>query len=424
MCDREHVMDNEHFCLPHRLRLKKQYIARLPSYRAVLQALRETIEQTLADKDLQCNVQARLKSFESYFEKMLRLQRAASGNPATAEVNDLLGLRIVCPFLEDVKKVEQVLDQRYEIVEIENKARNYSFREFGYDAVHLMIRVPRALCLNYGFPEGLVCEIQLRTILQQAWAEVEHELVYKGGLQPFEEHIKRKLAALNANLNLADTLFQEIRESQRVMQQQTQLRRERLLKTAKRRVAGSDNRKVPHRKGRTIPGGTGETAPPTMMSAGNVQRVDALLLKALHAHNSNNYQQAIDIYGLVLKQKLPLHVRSLLYNHRGMAYFADRQYQKSLRDFSTALSLYPENDRALYYRGIIHQLLGRYAKSIKDFSSCLAVNPYHLDALYSRARAYDVLGEREKAIADCRAVLKIKPDSTEAQHLLASLTTA
>jgi len=410
-------MKEEHFGLPHRLRLKKQYEARLLSYRSVLAALKEDIERTLADSGFQFDVQARLKSFDSYFEKMLRVHRTAPGHRSGSEVTDLLGLRIVSPFLEDVKKAEQALVRRYEIVEVEDKSRSYSFREFGYESVHLMARVPRALCVRGGFPEGLVCEIQLRTILQQAWAEVEHELVYKGGLQPFEEHVKRKLAALKANLNLADTLFQEIRESQRFMQQQTRVRRERFIKTATSRVAGSGSGQIPHRKGHEAARRIEEQVP----SAGVVQRVDALLMKALHAHNNNDYQQAIAIYSSILKQKLPLRVRSFLYNHRGMAYFSERQYQKALHDFTAAVALYPENDRAFYYRGLIHQLMGRHDKSIEDFCSCLGVNPYHVNALCSRAKAYHVTGNMKKAVADCAAVLKIKPDWTEAQQLLASL---
>lgn len=414
-------MRDEHFSLPHRLRLRKQYEGRVSSYRAVLAALKENIEQTLADIALPFDVQARLKSFDSYFEKKLRLRRTSPGGRPGREVNDLLGLRIVCPFLEDVKKAERVLAHCYEVVEVDDKARSYSFREFGYESVHILAKVPRAICLQYGFTEGLICEIQLRTILQQAWAEVEHELVYKGGLQPFEEHIKRKLAALKANLNLADTLFQEIRESQRALQQQTRLRRERFLETAASRVSGSESGHAPRGKGRRSRRGDEGSALLNGMSAGMMQRVDALLLKALHAHNNNEYEQAIVIYNSILKQKLPLRVRSFLYNHRGMAYFSSRRYQKARHDFSAAVSLYPENDRAFYYRGLIHQLLGRYDKSIEDFSSCLAINPNHANALCSRAKAYNAIGDAKRAVADCAAALKLNPESAEAQQLLDSL---
>ena len=275
-------MMDDHFSLPHRLNLKKQYESRFSSYRALLIALKENIEQKLADSALQFDVQARLKSFDSYFEKMLRQRRASPGRRPDWEVHDLLGLRIICPFLEDVKKAEQVLSRCCEVVEIEDKARGYSFREFGYESVHMLAKVPRALCLQYGFTEGLICEIQLRTILQQAWAEVEHELVYKGGLQPFEEHVKRKLAALKANLDLADTLFQEIRESQRVMQQQSRLRREQFLQTAKSRVAGTGRGTISPDEENRNRRGTEEPAQLMGMSAGVIQRVDALLLKVLH----------------------------------------------------------------------------------------------------------------------------------------------
>ncbi len=64
-----------------------------------------------------------------------------------------------------------------------------------------------------------VCEIQLRTILQDAWAEVEHELVYKSDISLPNQSIRRKLASLNATLTLSDLIFQEIRDYQKEIRQ-------------------------------------------------------------------------------------------------------------------------------------------------------------------------------------------------------------
>jgi putative GTP pyrophosphokinase len=72
------------------------------------------------------------------------------------------------------------------------------------------LALPDDLANGLSFLDPPVCEVQVRTILQDAWAEVEHELVYKAEFTPFDEPMKRKLAALNANLTLSDMLFQEI----------------------------------------------------------------------------------------------------------------------------------------------------------------------------------------------------------------------
>ncbi|MFS6554050.1 hypothetical protein VPJ68_00820, partial [Parabacteroides distasonis] len=63
------------------------------------------------------------------------------------------------------------------------------------------------------------------TILQDAWAEVEHELIYKTEFTPFDAPLRRKLASVNASLSLADTIFQEIRDYQKNFQRQVDRRR-------------------------------------------------------------------------------------------------------------------------------------------------------------------------------------------------------
>jgi len=77
------------------------------------------------------------------------------------------------------------LSNIFSIEEIERKGAERSFREFGYESIHVLVRVPdevaQQLCPHL---ERNVIEIQLRTILQEAWAEVEHELVYKAEFTP------------------------------------------------------------------------------------------------------------------------------------------------------------------------------------------------------------------------------------------------
>jgi hypothetical protein len=89
-----------------------------------------------------------------------------------------------------------------------------------------LINIPKKLLGQYRTEEPLLCEIQLCTTLQDAWSEVEHELIYKKDFSPFDEPMKRKVAALNANLTLSGTLFQEIRDYQRKLQMELHKRRE------------------------------------------------------------------------------------------------------------------------------------------------------------------------------------------------------
>ena len=101
------------------------------------------------------------------------------------------------------------------MLDVERKGSERSFREFGYESIHLLVELPEDLREEARGFDRPAFEVQLRTILQEAWAEVEHELVYKAEFTPFDEPMKRKLAALNANLSLSDIIFQEILDYQR-----------------------------------------------------------------------------------------------------------------------------------------------------------------------------------------------------------------
>lgn len=99
-------------------------------------------------------------------------------------------------------------------------------REFGYEGTHLVVRVPEAVLATTGVEERLLCEIQLQTTLQEAWSEVEHEVVYKAAFSSYDETVKRELAALDAVLTLSDTIFQKIRDHQGRLNEMMKKRRE------------------------------------------------------------------------------------------------------------------------------------------------------------------------------------------------------
>jgi len=188
----------------------------------VVNDLKERIEQTLSTLHSRPAVKVRIKDFSSYYKKYLRLLK--NGNPAAC-ITDLMGLRIVCPFIEDLGTVENLIKGSFEVLEVERKG-HYTFKEFGYESTHLLIRIPADIIALWGRPDSDVAEIQIRTILQDAWAEVEHELYYKAEFNPVDEPMKRKLAAVNASLSLADIVFQEVRVYQRQLNGELGKRRE------------------------------------------------------------------------------------------------------------------------------------------------------------------------------------------------------
>ena len=132
-----------------------------------------------------------------------------------------------------------------------------------------------------------------------------------------------------------------------------------------------------------------------------------MLLDAIHAHNTGDLARAIEIYTQIIESVPPAVVLSVIYKHRGMAYFTESEYQKALEDFQASSAHNPQNFRALYYEGIVYGILGDNTAAIDRFSKSLSINEYQSHAFYHRAEAYYEKGEYENALCDIRAAEKL-----------------
>jgi putative GTP pyrophosphokinase len=407
--------------LPSKQKLRDTYENRFPLYEKALFELHRRLREELKKRSLRPSIKYRVKSFESYYEKLLRRVRALSSSAEQVEVHDLLGLRVVCPFIEDLTAVEKAVIEAFDVVEVERKGSEFTAQEFGYDATHCLVKVPADIRESFHLHESLLWEVQLRTILQDAWAEVEHELIYKAEFTPFDEPLRRKLAALNANLTLSDIIFQEIRDYQRQLHAQLLTRREGFWK----QIHGEEPE-----EGAAGTGPEGQTpVEPTIPPAPSPmttevydrESMDTMLLKALHAHNNKHYDKAISIYSDILKHQPKPHIRGIVYIHRGMARFAQGNLDAAVEDFSTTLEYDPKSVKAYFYRGLSHRTKGDLEEALRDFSTCLDFDQYNADALYARALVYRAMGDSAAAKEDCNQALNVDPDHKDARVLLRKL---
>ncbi|WP_305043100.1 hypothetical protein [Geoalkalibacter sp.] len=395
--------------LPPRAQLQAQYQGQCGRWEEALLSLNRQIRDLLERNGCNATLKYRVKRFENYYEKLHRAERSEE-NGATAAICDLLGLRIICPFLEDIEAVERLLSANFPVIEVEHKGAQHSFREFGYDSVHLLVRLDaRQARINLPATRN-VCEIQLRTTLQDAWAEVEHELVYKSPIALPKESVKRKLAALNAILTLSDLMFQEIRDFQKEIRKRDE----------QRRTALGDLLHLPGIL--CLPQTAGafdrEPALPLASSAGAAGgRLEKAMLAALDAHSRGELETAISLYGQILEMKLDPKIRALVYNHRGMARFVAGGYREALQDFTQSLRFEDANPRALINRGLCNRLLGRLPQSLKDFEEAAALAPANLDAFWGRAQTCYEMGLLGRALADCEKALSLQGDFAPARNL-------
>lgn len=411
---------------PDRLRLERVYKEHADSWERALFEIHRRIRGLLMEADIRATVKYRLKSFPSYYRKLSR-RREEQSEAEVLDLTDLLGIRIVCPFIEDLELVETILAKEYELTEREKKGAEFTFKEFGYESVHLLARLPVEIRESFHLPDDTVFEVQLRTILQDAWAEVEHELVYKSEYTAFDEALRRKLAALNANLSLADMIFHEIRVFQRELQEHIKARRKAFIGEFgdSRHPDQGDHEESWSAppigpEPNSLPARLGSNGPPHIPGLSSINGNgnspgSTVLLQALDAHNHHDYQTGVKLYTKLLEMDERPAVVSLALIHRGMALFSLGRYPEAHADFEAAVREGTDLKRAYHYRGVSFRQRGDYAAATEDFSASLERDPFQFDVLMSRGQTYFRLGNLEDALRDCDAALALESNSASAK---------
>lgn len=402
----------EQIVIPDRREYEKKYELLHTAYEQILNELVQNVRDCMHSNGLHPTIKFRVKSFQSFFKKKLNfLKKAKAENKKVSlPVTDLIGMRLICPFMEDLQSAEDAIRESFTIIEVERKGADYSFKEFGYESTHILIEIPMELRKKYHAIDNAICEIQIRTILQDAWAEVEHELVYKAEFTPFDEPMKRKLAALNANLTLSDIIFQEIRDYQHQLNTELAKRRSDFYNKIEEAIDNDIPKNLPKKV---------RIEEPVQNEEMNKSSIDSLLLEALYAHNSSSFDKAISIYSSILHLNPKAHILAIIYKHRGMAYFAQSKYDEASNDFTSAIEIEAKCHKSYYYRGVVYAVKKIYGKAIEDFTKALELNPYHFFCLFRRSQAYFHIGDYPEALGDCDLALKIEPDNKEAIGLKA-----
>lgn len=131
------------------------------------------------------------------------------------KIHDLLGVRVITHFADEVDICARVIEREFD-VDFANSVDKRALLDpdrFGYLSRHYVVSLSSnrlALTENRGF-EGLKFEIQVRSILQHAWAEIEHDLGYKSKVE-LPAQISRRFFRVAGILEIADDEFQAIRD--------------------------------------------------------------------------------------------------------------------------------------------------------------------------------------------------------------------
>jgi ppGpp synthetase/RelA/SpoT-type nucleotidyltranferase len=197
----------------------RRYEELRPLYGAFCVHVRQLVSAEIARRSIKIHsIEARTKSVESFerkIKRLLGLHRASHQAPDPLRmVTDMAGVRVITFFPKTVLDIDAVIRERFPVIERDDKTE---FREapssFGYRSIHYLVEMaPGQLeSPDLRWYQGLVAEIQVRTILQHAWAEIEHDIQYKS-VRATPPAIRRRLAAVAGLLEIADREFQAIRD--------------------------------------------------------------------------------------------------------------------------------------------------------------------------------------------------------------------
>ncbi|WP_052226470.1 GTP pyrophosphokinase [Microbacterium mangrovi] len=200
----------------------RRYDELLPEYRQNIHELTRRLTEVIgADDRVHLHaIEPRVKTRESLENK---LREKAETDPL-GRIEDTLGVRIITYFRDDATWVEQIVRELLRVHEgtYADKAALLEDQEFGYRSIQFVATMPWAVA-DENLPSILrdqrkppplsaaIVEIQIRSILEHGWAEIEHDLVYKSGL-PLPRPIRRRFALTAALIENADEQLEVIRD--------------------------------------------------------------------------------------------------------------------------------------------------------------------------------------------------------------------
>ena len=183
-----------------------------PKYENLTLTMKEFMTQLLEEEQIDYlhPVQCRTKSILSFQEK---LERKEYDDPLS-EITDLTGLRVIVFYPDEISRVKNLIEENFRVdrKNTVDKKSQLAKNQFSYEGIHYVVRLPRGKTELSEYAEfaGLRFEIQLLTLCQYVWAEMQRKIEYKAE-ELIPPALSRKLSALMGMFETADTDFMSIR---------------------------------------------------------------------------------------------------------------------------------------------------------------------------------------------------------------------
>jgi len=151
----------------------------------------------------------RLKDNNSIIQKAF--YRKKNYSDPYNDITDKIGVRFVVLTEEDVKKVTEIIDDETSWVCSQDRdfdeEREKNPLLFSYQSNHFIVKNKEKLFYNNtSVPENIPCEIQVRTLLQHAYCELSHDIIYKP-IMLATPQVQRLMARSMALIETTDGIF-------------------------------------------------------------------------------------------------------------------------------------------------------------------------------------------------------------------------
>ena len=154
------------------------------------------------------HMKSRLKTEKSIIDKLNKKGYEVTTKNMISHVHDIIGIRIVCSFLEDVYDIVDIIKSSKQFKIKEEKDHIKNPKSTGYMSYHLIVLVP--IYLNETV-EHVEAEIQIRTSAMDFWASIDHKVQYKFPSE-IPEEVKKEMYNCSLDIRKLDEKMQQLNE--------------------------------------------------------------------------------------------------------------------------------------------------------------------------------------------------------------------
>ncbi|MCH5307565.1 MAG: hypothetical protein J1E37_05740 [Prevotella sp.] len=184
--------------------LVDEFLQQQPQLQQLKEKAHALLAKVLREQGVELNaIESRVKTEQSLAGK---LERKGDKYQTLYAITDLVGIRVITFYTDDVDKVAAIVQQLFVVdwSQSIDKRKAHELNSFGYNSLHFICHLKDDSLSQIPF------EIQMRTALQHAWSAIEHDIGYKGAVKLPAEY-RRQFSRLAGMLELADDEFSRLR---------------------------------------------------------------------------------------------------------------------------------------------------------------------------------------------------------------------